>query len=121
MDTGVHKTILCGAEWRMLRQADPSLWPKLCKVKFTPYGTSDTLDMIGRTKGIIKNEAGRQMSTNVYIARGGHQSLLGLKDARALGIITINREGEGQDKAEVETMNRLHTLQKADKADMMEN
>ena len=110
----MHKMILCGTEWKTLREVDPKLMPKLCKVKFTPYGTHDKLDMIGRTKVILRNEVGGQINTMVYIARGGHQSLLGLKDAKALGIMRINKEGDSQDGTDSETVNSLSTQQKTE-------
>ena len=50
----MHKTILCSTDWKILKEADPKLMPKLCKAKFTPYGTHDKLDMIGRTKAILR-------------------------------------------------------------------
>ena len=53
VDTGVYKTILYGTDWKVLREADPNFRPKLCKVKFTRYGTQD---IIRRTKKILRNE-----------------------------------------------------------------
>ena len=49
--------------------------------------------MIGRTKAILKNAAGALVGTIVYIVKGNNQSLLGLKDALSLGIVTINKDG----------------------------
>ena len=110
VDTGVYRTILCGQDWQRMKKADPSLRPKRCRVNFTPYGTRDQLDMIGRTKAILKNEAGGQVDTIVYIAKGGHQSLLGLKDARNLGIISVNKEGEVMKG--LNAVNNLHVTKK---------
>ena len=64
-----------------------------CKVRFTPYGTTTGLQMIGRSKAILKNAAGGLVGTIVYIVKGNNQSLLGLKDALSLGIVTINKDG----------------------------
>ena len=49
--------------------------------------------MIGRSKAILKNAAGGLVGTIVYIVKGNNQSLLGLKDALSLGIVTINKDG----------------------------
>ena len=70
----MHKTILSGADWKVLREADPKLRPKLCKVKFTPHTTQNKLDMIGRTKEIFRNEVESHIDTIFHMARGGHQS-----------------------------------------------
>ena len=94
VDTGVHKSILCGTDWARLQKVDPMLRPKQNHVTFSAYGSQDELPMIGRTKAILRNTAGGTVESMVYIAEGGNQSLLGLRDARALGIIKVNRAGE---------------------------
>ena len=68
METGVHKTILCGSDWRQLRKQDPTLKPKVCKVRFAAYGASKDLEMLGRTKAKLTNMAGKQVNSIVYIA-----------------------------------------------------
>ena len=72
--TGVHKTILCGSDWRRLRKQDPTLRPKICKILFAAYKASSDLEMLGRTKAKLTNLAGGQVNSMVYIAReaGSH-------------------------------------------------
>ena len=111
VDTGVHKTILCGSDWRQLREQDLTLKPKVCKVRFAAYGASKDLEMQGRTEKKLMNMAGRQVNSIVYIARGRRQSLLGLKDSQALGIVQVNREGTCQD----ESVNTLQEEQSVEK------
>ena len=93
VDTGVHKTLLNEADWKKLKEVEPSLQHKRCRVRFTPYGTTTGLQMIGQSKAILKNAAGGLVGTIVYIVKGNNQSLLGLKDALSLGIVTINKDG----------------------------
>ena len=95
VDTRVHMMIICGWDWRLMKNADPGLRPKILKVKFTPYGTNSKLDMIGQTKAVIWNNAGGQVDTMVYIAKGGGLSLLGLKDVKALGIMCFKKDEDG--------------------------
>ena len=99
VDTGVHKTILCGSDWRQLRKQDPTPRPKICMIRFAAYGASKDLEMLGRTKAKLMNMAGRQVNSTMLIAQGGKQSLLGLKDSQALAIVQVNREGTCQDES----------------------
>ena len=48
------------------------------------------------------------MRTLVYVVAGETESLLGLKDALALGIITINLEG--QKRVEAESVRQLYDM-----------
>ena len=106
--TCVHETMLCGEDWIKLREPGPKLMPKFCKVKFTPYASSNKLDMIGRTKVTLKKEAGGHIETMVYITRGGHKSLLGLKDSNALCKMKIAKEGDSKKAIGTETVNSLN-------------
>ena len=47
---------------------------------------------LGRTKCLLIADCGRQITTVVYVVAGETQSLLGLGDAQALGIIQITPE-----------------------------
>ena len=76
-----------------VEKVEPSLQHKRCRVRFTPYGTTTGLQMIVRTKAILKNAAGGLVGTIVYIVKGNNQSRLGLKDEMSLGIVTINKDG----------------------------
>ena len=78
-------------------------------VKFTAYGSETGLDMLGRTKAILTAPCGASHSSIVYIVKGTNQSLLGLKDATALGILKINPRGEVSD----ETVNQLEEMKKS--------
>ena len=96
VDSGVHKTLLSEADWAVMQSQDKMLRIKKCRVKFTPYQTEEGLPMIGRTKAVLKAKGGASVDTIVYVVRGSNQSLLGLKDGQALGIISIMPEGTQQ-------------------------
>jgi len=51
------------------------------------------LPIRGRTKCKLTAAYGAQINTIVYVVEGEEQSLLGLKDREALGIINIKPEG----------------------------
>ena len=52
-----------------------------------------SLPILGRTKCRMTAENGQQVLTIVYVARGETESLLGLKDGEALGIISLDPKG----------------------------
>ena len=72
-----------------------SLITKLRKnmIKFRPYGTSVRLPVMGKVKVTLKARAGAKINTTVYVVKDQEESLLGKKDGRRLGIITIDPEG----------------------------
>jgi hypothetical protein len=94
VDGGVHKTLISEANWKVMKKKNKSLRIKKCRVKFTPYQTKEGLQMLGRTKAILRAAGGATVNTIVYVVRGRGQSLLGLKDGENLGIIEINPEGK---------------------------
>ena len=49
--------------------------------------------IIGRSKCRLQAEAGATINTMVYVAKGQEQPLLGLGDAKRLGILSINMKG----------------------------
>ena len=49
---------------------------------------------MGQSKCILKAGAGAEVTTIVYVVKGAKDSLLGLRDGEALGIIKIQLEGE---------------------------
>ena len=66
---------------------------KINKVRLVPYGTSQGLTVLGRSKCRLTARAGNTVETVVYVVRGAKESLLGLKDGEELGIIKIQPEG----------------------------
>ena len=97
VDSGVYKTLLSEADWKVMRKRNKTLNIKKCRVKFTPYQSEEGLQMLGRTKAVLWATGGATTSTIVYVVKGSKQSLLGLKDAENLGILEVNPEGR-QDK-----------------------
>ena len=108
VDSGVYRTLISEADWKVMKKKNRSLRIKKCRVKFTPYQTKEGLHMLGRTKAILRAAGGATVGTIVYIVGGSGQSLLGLKDGENLGIIKINPEG----KVDQEGVRQLATYRK---------
>ena len=64
------------------------------EIKFKPYGPSQDLVVLGRSQCTLTAGAGAEVKTCVYVVKGAKESLLGLRDGEALGIIKIKPEGE---------------------------
>ena len=96
IDSRVNKTLLSEKDWQQIRPHHIPRKPKLKKNKtnFTPFGTKIRLLILRRTKCQFIAECGRQITTIVYILAGETQSLSGLADSKALGIIQIIPEGK---------------------------
>ena len=58
------------------------------------YGTNETLEMPGESRGQIKAKAEAETTATAYIMRGAQESSLGLRDRKALRILKINPEGD---------------------------
>jgi hypothetical protein len=82
---------------------------KVNRTKFRPFGTDLTLPILGHTKCRIRAECGQEVFTIVYVSECETESLLGLKDAEALGIIQIKPEGRQTPGEEVR---QLYEVQK---------
>ena len=60
---------------------------------FVPYGTNRRLECVGRSKVILKAEAGDQIKTIAYVIHGVSESLLGKTDVVKLRIVEFHPEG----------------------------
>ena len=69
--------------------------PKLKEstIRLIPYGTDRSLKLLGEARCLIKAVAGAETITTVYKIKGAQESLLGLRDAQTLGILTIRLDG----------------------------
>ena len=70
-------------DWVKLTKANTQLRLKKNKVRFTPYGTTSTLPVMGRAKVVMQNQMGKQRKTMVYVVQGQTESLLAKLDAEA--------------------------------------
>ena len=89
VDSGCQKTIIPQSQYTA------SLGPmQPTKTKFRPYGTLDYLATLGEIPVCLKTNNGAVHSTTIYVVQGHKiESLLGDQDAKALGILTINKGG----------------------------
>ena len=51
--------------------------------------TKQNLEIMGRTRCELQARGGAKITTIVYVVKGAKESLLGLQDGEALGIIRI--------------------------------
>merc|ERR1712082_558522 len=98
-----RRTLLSEEDWGKLCKANTDLKLRKNAVKFTPYGTAIRLPVMGRAKVVMQNQRGKHLKTMVYVVQGQTESLLGKRDAEALGILQIALEGA----APSEQVNRI--------------
>ena len=105
IDSGVHKTLLSEKDWNRVKpmRGNKPAKLKVCHTRFSPFGTNLKLPILGRSKCILKATCGKRISTVIYVVKGESQSLLDLRDGKALGIISINPDGQD----EQEKVNRV--------------
>ena len=90
-DTGISKTVLNRIDWMKVREG--CKFVKTSK-RFRPYGTHYHLPIKGRAQVYLFAENGAQIQAWMYINDDPKEpSLLGEKDARRLGIVTIDLKG----------------------------
>ena len=89
VDSGCRKTLL------PLQLYQPTMGPlQPSQTKFHPYGTTSYLPIAGQLPATLQTRNGATHSTTIYVIDGhGTEPLLGDTDAKALGILTINRDG----------------------------
>ena len=94
--SGVYKTLLTEGQWENIRPEGANRTPELNKsmISLVPYETNKILELLGESRCQIKAELGAETIITVYVIRGVQESLLGLRDAEALGILKINPEGD---------------------------
>ena len=100
IDSGVNKTLLSLKDWRRIRLKEnmPKMRLKKNYSRFSPFGTKVKLPILGRSTVRMTAGCGRQVETMVYVVDGETESLLRLRDCRALGIIDIQPDGRMEDK-----------------------
>ena len=98
VDSRVYRTLLTEEQWQKVRSLSGNRKPRLKanQIRLVPYGTSQGLTVLGSARCILKAQTGATITTMVYVVRGAKESLLGLKDGEALGIIKIQPDGHRQ-------------------------
>ena len=89
VDSGCKKTIIPQTQYtKSLGLIKPS------KTRFRPYGTQEHLTTLGEVPACLQSSNGAKHSTTIYVVQGHKiEPLLGDEDAKALGILTINKGG----------------------------
>ena len=78
-----------------------------CHTKFRPYGTTEYLPIMGRSKCRMRAEAGATINSMVYVMRGNEEPLLGRLDSQRLGIIQLNMKGSQQKEDRVARLEKV--------------
>ena len=73
VDSGVYKTLVSEADWKVMRKKNKMLRIKKCRVKFTPYQSEEGMQMLSRTKATLWATGGATTNTIVYVVRWGGQ------------------------------------------------
>ena len=87
--SGCRKTLL------PLQRCLPAMGPLMpTQTKFRPYGTKTHLPIAGQLPATLTSRNGAQHKTTIYVIDGHRtEPLLGDADAKALGILSINKGG----------------------------
>jgi hypothetical protein len=89
VDSGADSTMVSEKDWKTMGTK-----LKRCTKEFKVYGSrSKMVPILGRTKCILQAAGGAVVRTMVYVVKGETKSLLGLKDGKDLGILSIRPEG----------------------------
>ena len=85
IDSGVYRTLLLEKDWQRVQAGGNGKKPKLKSndITFRPYGPSQPLVVLGRSKCTLTAGGGAEVNTFVYVVRGAKESLLGLRDGEA--------------------------------------
>ena len=88
--------MLTGEQWDKILLEGANRMPVLkeSKIRLIPYGTEESLEVLGECECQMTAEAGAETTTMIYIVRGMQESLLGLRDGEALGMLKINIGGD---------------------------
>ena len=80
-------------QWQKVRALNGNRRPRLKvnRVRLVPYGTSQGLTVLGRSKCILEAGAGAKITTMVYVVRGAKESLPGMS------ILRFYSDGGGKD------------------------
>ena len=101
VDLGCKKTIIPQTQYtKSLGQIKPS------KTRFRPYGTQEHHTTLGEVPVSLQFSNGAQHSITIYVVQGHKiEPLLGDEDAKALGILAINKGGHRP-----QTLTQFHQL-----------
>ena len=59
VDSGVYRTLVSEADWKIMKKKNKTLKIKQCDIRFTPYQSEEGLQMLGRTKAILEASGGQ--------------------------------------------------------------
>ena len=94
IDTGSYRTLINEEDWIMMKFHNTKLKLEETKRKFRAYGSTKELPVLGRSKCLVMAASGSSVVTRVYVMKGKSSSLLGLREAEALGVLVISSKGE---------------------------
>ena len=92
-DSGVGRSLISERDWEKVKETNAGIKLDRNDITFKPYSTDKKVPVKGKAKVVLRCEAGKKIKTTVYIVQGEKESLLGKKDAEALGIISLYPKG----------------------------
>ena len=75
--SAVYRTIIPESLYKKLCKLAPQMRLRENRVKFTAYGSTQTLPVMGRVKRVLKNAKGLKVKLMACVVQGGKESLLG--------------------------------------------
>jgi hypothetical protein len=108
-DSGVKKTLLSEEDWKYVKKHNPAARLKKNGIRFVPYGTKQSVPVLGKARVMLQCEEGMRTYTTVYVVQGQTENLLGERNAVALGILAIRPKGS---KANQVTVANISVIKK---------
>ena len=90
-----YRTLINKMDFESIKLADQSVKLYKTERKFRAFGSGQHLPVLGWSKLKITAKGGTTVITHVYVVASQDTSLLGLREAEALGIVDINPLGAG--------------------------
>jgi hypothetical protein len=115
IDTGSYRTLINEDDWIMMKFHNSKLKLEESKRKFRAYGSGAELPILGRSKCQLMAASGASVVTRVYVMEGKSDSLLGLREAEALGVVAISSQGKFSRKRQQEAEVKFEPQEVTDK------
>ena len=97
IDTGATRTILTEKDWEKMKRKKRNLKLKKTKTTFRPFGVKDRLKCLGKIKIKMESRSGATIKATVFVIENAKDSLLGIKEAERLGVVSIFPDGKSED------------------------
>ena len=97
-ESRVRKTLLAEKHYWAIRKKNPDIKLRHMKIRFRPFSSDSNVPLLGCMEVRLTNNRGKAITTTVYVTQGQRESLPGKEDARSLGILKIDPDGDYPDE-----------------------